>query len=152
MDVDLTLLTGFGGEETYIDEFLHHFAPRVVDAREFALTNRVLLLKSKAGFGIDVALGALPFEEKSIARARDVEMSPGIALRFCTAEDLIVMKAFASRDMDWRDVEMTIVRQGASLDWRYIREQLGPLLIYKEEPEIMDRLDQIYKKHQPRQQ
>ncbi len=34
-DVDLTLLTGFGNEEPFIDELLRHFSPRVSDAKEF---------------------------------------------------------------------------------------------------------------------
>jgi len=45
---------------------------------------------------------------------------------------------------------MAIVRQGEALDWKYIREQLGPLLIYKEEPEIMDRLERLREKHNRR--
>ncbi len=150
MDVDLTLLTGFGSEEIFIDRCLKQFEPRIPDARQFALANRVLLLKGGMGFGIDIALGALPFEEGSIARAVDIEMAPGISLRFCTADDLIVMKAFANRDMDWRDIEMTIVRQGAALDWKYIRKHLKELLILKEEPEIATRLDRLRKKHSSR--
>jgi hypothetical protein len=140
-DVDITLLTGFGAEGTYIDEWLGHYRPRFTDAREFALANRVLLLWSKSGMGIDVALGALPFEERAIARSKEVEISPGITLRFCSPEDLIVMKAFASREIDWRDIQMTIARQGSStLDWPQILEEIEPLAALKEDPEIIRRL------------
>jgi hypothetical protein len=39
---------------------------------------------------------------------------------------------------------MTIVRQGdAALDWRYIREQLAPLLELKEQPELLDQLEAL---------
>ena len=69
-DVDLTLLTGFGNEETYVDEWLRHYEPRRPDARDFALTRRVLLLWSKRQLAIDIALGALSFEEDSVRRAR----------------------------------------------------------------------------------
>ena len=147
-DVDLTLLTGFGDEERYIDEWLRHYQARRADGREFALANRVLLLGSKTGLSIDVALGALPFEEGAIARAVNVEMSKGVTLRFCSPEDLIIMKAFANRDLDWRDVRMTIVRQGDALDWMYIREQLGPLAMLKEEPEIVTRLEELREKYE----
>jgi predicted nucleotidyltransferase len=148
-DVDLTLLTGFGGEETYIDEWLRHYEPRRPDARQFALIQRVLVLRSKSGLGIDIALGALPFEESSINRAKDIEVHPGTSLRFCSPEDLIVMKAFANRDLDWRDIQMTIVRQREvkALDWEYIRHQLEPLLMLKDEPEIMIRLDDFRRKY-----
>jgi hypothetical protein len=40
-------------------------------------------------------------------------MLPGKAIRLCSAEDLIVMKMFAHRDTDLRDVRSIIVRQGA---------------------------------------
>ena len=36
----------------------------------------------------------------------------------CSAEDLIVLKAFAARGRDWVDVEGIIVRQAGALDWR----------------------------------
>ena len=48
-DVDLTLLTGFGAEEKFIDVFLHEFQARRTDAREFALNHRVLLLQTRNG-------------------------------------------------------------------------------------------------------
>lgn len=146
-DVDITLLTGFGGEESYIDEWLRHYRPRFPDAREFALANRVLLLWSQSGLGIDVALGALPFEERAIARSKEVEISPGIKLRFCSPEDLIVMKAFASREIDWRDIQMTIARQGSkNLDWNQVFMEIEPLAALKEEPEIIRRLKDMREK------
>jgi len=63
VDVDLTLLTGFGSEEGFVKTLLNHYAPRVEDAAQFALTSRVLLLRTESGVGLDIALGGLPFEE-----------------------------------------------------------------------------------------
>ena len=138
----MTLLTGFGGEETFIDVLLSHYKPRVLDAKSFALTHRVLLLEDSRGLGIDIAMGALPFEQEAVERAELVEAFPGVKLRFCTPEDLIVMKAFASRIQDWMDVRMTLVRRGVdSLDWAYIYRQLKPLAEAKEAPEIMRQLE-----------
>ncbi len=93
-------------------------------------------------FGI--ALGAIPFEESVVERAQDVELAPGIRLRICSAEDLIVPKAFAGRSIDWHDVRMTIVRQGEeNLDWAYVDRHLGPLCEVKGEPEILERLKDL---------
>lgn len=143
-DVDITLLTGFGNEERFIDALLTRYRSRRPDARNFALMNRVLLLQSSTGIGIDIAMGALDFEESATRRAKPVEVHPGLSLRFCTAEDLIVMKAFAGRAQDWMDVRMTIVRQGKSkLDWDYIFTQLRPLAEAKEAPEILDQLSAL---------
>lgn len=64
--------------------------------------NRVLLLQSKDGIGIDIALGALDFERSAIERAKDVEVIDGKFLHLCSPEDLVVMKAFADRALDWQ--------------------------------------------------
>lgn len=104
-DVDLTLFTGFGHEDSYIDELLSHFAARGANAAQLARTRRVLLLCSSGGIGIDVSLGALPFEELAVDHATPYEFAPGVLLRTCSAEDLVVMKLFASRPLDIRDAE-----------------------------------------------
>jgi hypothetical protein len=68
-DVDLTVISGFGREAQYIDQFLSAFAPRIPDARAFALRHRVLLLLGRDGIPLDVALGAMPFEERAVSRS-----------------------------------------------------------------------------------
>jgi predicted nucleotidyltransferase len=144
MDLDLTLLTGFGGEESFVDEWLSHYEPRIEEARDFALRNRVLLLRSGEGIGIDIALGALPFEENAVESAVMIEMEPGAKVKLCTPEDLIVMKAFADRELDWNDIRGIIVRQGKdNLDWNHIFEYLAPLCEAKEAPGIMTRLRKL---------
>ena len=143
-DLDLTVLTGFGGEVAYIDTLLSAYSPRIEGAREFALQNRVLLLKSNEGIGLDISLGALPFEEKCVRRAQGIEMLPNVRIRLCSAEDLIILKAFASRDRDWGDVRGILVRQGTDrLDWKYILDELQVLADLKEEPEIIARLSKL---------
>lgn len=112
-------------------------------AREFALRQRVLLLRSRDGVGIDVALGALPFEERCVGRASDWTIPPGVVLRTCAAEDLVVLKAFAGRPQDWLDLESVLVRQRRTLDWGLIVGELRPLLELRETPENMERLQQL---------
>ena len=46
VDVDVTLLTGFGSEEQFIDAILNQYKSRVEHGVEFALTNRVLLIRA----------------------------------------------------------------------------------------------------------
>lgn len=140
VDVDLTLLTGFYGEERFVRALLERYQPRIADAVEFAATRRVLLLQSDSGVGIDVALAGLPFEEKAVERSTLFTFPPDVPLRTCSAEDLIVLKGFAARPKDWMDVEGVIVRQAAKIDWSYVREQLEPLLELKGEPELWDEL------------
>jgi len=68
-DVDLTLMTGFGPVEAFVDSVLHQFAGRFPYARQFAIDHRVLLVRTAEGVHIDFALGAYPFEQASIERA-----------------------------------------------------------------------------------
>jgi hypothetical protein len=143
IDVDITLLTGFGREDMFVRKILEWYEARVPDPVTFALTNRVVLVQAVSGVGIDIALGAMPFEESAVARATPYEFMPGVSLRTASAEDLVVMKAFAARPKDWVDVEGIVIRQGKLLDWPYIDAQLRPLVELKEEPEILMRLARI---------
>ena len=58
-DVDLTLLAGFGNEDSFIDALLAQYTARNANPAQFARKNRVLLLQSESGIGIDISLGAL---------------------------------------------------------------------------------------------
>ena len=140
VDVDVTLVTGFGGEEQFIVALLDRYEGRVRDPAAFARTNRVLLLRAASGVGIDVALGGLAFEEEVVERASPFPFPGDVPLRTCSAEDLIVLKAFAARGRDWVDIEGIIVRQAGTLDWSYIDTQLAPLVALKEAPEILTEL------------
>jgi hypothetical protein len=50
-DVDMTLLTGFGNEESFVHEWLAHYESRVAEPVAFAVANRVVLLRSAGGIG-----------------------------------------------------------------------------------------------------
>jgi hypothetical protein len=142
-DADMTLLTGFGGEPAYVDALLQQYKGRLPETRQFALQYRVLLLQANNGIPLDIALGAMPFEERSIERATFYEIAPGYSLLTCSAEDLIVHKAFAGRPQDWLDIETILIRQKDKLKPQIIWDELVPLAELKEEPEIVDRLRKL---------
>jgi hypothetical protein len=83
-DIDLTVLAGIGNEERIIDPLLQKYAARIQDAREFALRRRVLLLAAPGGAGIDVLLGALPYEENLINNATPFAFGPELEIRTCS--------------------------------------------------------------------
>jgi len=142
-DVDLTLLTGFGSEPSYVDELLTGFSARMTDARAFALHHRVLLLFSARGVPIDLSLGAMPFEQAAVERATEHAFGEGKPLSICSAEDLIVFKAFAGRERDWSDIEGVVVRLGPRLDRELIWRELSPLLVLKEDTTSAARLRRL---------
>ncbi|MGQ0765957.1 MAG: hypothetical protein ACT4OZ_09850 [Gemmatimonadota bacterium] len=142
-DLDLTLLTGFGEEDRFVLVLLDLFRSRIGDPVSFAKENRVLLLRTDEGINVDVALGAMPFEERSIARSSTSEIVPGASLRTCSAEDLIVYKSFASRPQDWVDVEGVILRQSGKLNWAQIWLELDELATLKGSPELLAQLEHV---------
>lgn len=144
VDVDVTLLTGFGGEARFIQTLLKAYQSRIPDAAAFALENRVLLLKSPAGIALDIALAALPFEEEAVSRATRFEFLPGLSLLTCSAEDLVIMKAFANRPRDWADLKTVIDRRAGELDRSYILQRLTPLAEIKSAPEILVNLNALF--------
>lgn len=147
VDVDATLFVGFGNEKAVIRQLLSLFESRIEHPQEFALQNRILLLQSKLGTGIDLSLGGLPFEKRLIERSSKWTIPRHGSIRTCGPEDLVVLKAFASRPQDWIDVEKVIIRQGMRLDRNLIKQELMPLAELKEEPEIFDQLETIFQKH-----
>jgi hypothetical protein len=146
-DVDLTVLTGFHAEARFVDYLLERYVPRRPDARQFALDRRVLLVETTAGIPLDISLAALPFEERVVDRSSEFEVAPGMLLKTCSAEDLVVLKAFADRPQDWLDIEGIIVRQGALLDRARVVDELLPLLEMKEDLSPRSTLDKLFRRH-----
>jgi hypothetical protein len=143
VDADATILTRFVEDEKWTDLLLSRFAPRRPDAREFALRNRVLLLVARNGVSLDVSLGALDFEARSIERATYWRYAEDIRIKTCSAADLVVHKAFAGRDRDWADIEGVLLRQGPRLDLAQVRAELVPLLELKEDAAALPRLARL---------
>ena len=144
-DLDLTLMAEFGAERPVIKQVLLDFEPRIRDAATFAEVNRILLVRDTYGTPIDIALGAMPFEDRSIERATNWEVAAGNSITTCSASDLVVHKAFANRDRDWNDVRGIIVRSPGAIDWDIVEQELRPLAELKNEPAILTRLEEIRK-------
>jgi hypothetical protein len=104
-DADFSALAPYGDESRVVDLLLQRFEPRRRDAGDFALTHRVLLLKTQGGVDLDVALAAFPFEIEALEMASSWDILPGISLRTCPAEHLVIYKLVAGRTHDLSDVE-----------------------------------------------
>jgi predicted nucleotidyltransferase len=135
-DVDATVLAEYGQEAPVVDALLARFTPRRPDAREFALLHRVLLLRAGNGVDLDVSLAAFDFEREVLDRATAHEFEPGISLRTCSAEDLIVYKAVAGRPRDISDIETVVIRQARRLDVERVRRWLHVFAELKEDPDL----------------
>lgn len=136
-DVDLSVLAPYGEELPLLEAMLRQFSPRVDDAQAFALRNRVLLMRTPGGVSIDLALAAFPFELEAIDLGSDWEALPGILIRTCPAEHLIVYKLVAARTRDIGDIEGIVRRQGARLDVELIRRWGREFAELKEDPDLL---------------
>ena len=146
-DADLTIFTGIGREQYFIEEILTQFRSRIEGALAFALEHRVLLLYATNRIPVDLSLGALPFEESAVRDATMQEVTPGVKLRLCSPAALVVYKVFAGRPQDWLDVEGIVVRRRREIDWARVRQELGHLLQLKEDSESLPRLEALLATH-----
>jgi len=85
-------------------------------------------------------IGGVALQHWGEPRARDAEFEPGVALTICSAEDLLVLKAFADRPQDRADVVGIAQRSGRRIDWGAVEARLAPLAAAKDAPDIMDRV------------
>lgn len=123
------------------------FVPRRADAIEFAKMARVLLVQhSASGIDVDVVFGALPFEEETLARAVQVEIS-GIHVPLPSPEDLIIMKAVAHRPRDLADIE-SVMDAHPTLDIGRIRRWVREFANALEMPDIFDDTNKILNLHE----
>lgn len=142
-DIDLCLSCGFGNEEKFIDTLLTEYKSRITGAKQFAIKNRVLLLFASNNVAVDISLSGLPFENEMINRATQFKFQPSCSLKTCSAEDLVVLKAFANRSKDWGDIESILKRQGNRVDKNHILRHLTPLCELKGALEIINRLEKL---------
>ncbi|MBX3287716.1 MAG: nucleotidyltransferase [Acidobacteria bacterium] len=139
-DIDLTVFTNLTNEEEFVNKFLTRFDPKFHDADQFALTNRVLPMFAKNGIGIDLTLGGISAVSEPLRRSSYQRFTKEIDLKVCSAEDLIILKAFAARPQDWLDIETILIRQ-KDLDWDYIDSSIEAVSIYED---LTYRIDQLH--------
>jgi hypothetical protein len=120
-DVDVTVLAEFGEEAALVDALLSKYKSREGDARTFAEINRMALLEAPNGVLVDVSFAAFPFEREVLDRASLWQVTAGVGLRTCSAEDLVIYKLVAGRPIDIHDVQMLVSRVGSTIDAARIR-------------------------------
>lgn len=144
-DVDASVLAPYGEEQPVLDRLFDRFEGRRPDARDFALRNRVVLLRTSIGVALDVALAAFPFEIEAIDAASTWEVLPGVMLRTCSAEHLVVYKLVAARTRDLGDVEGIVRRQGRRLDIECIRRWGREFAELKEDPDLLRPFEHVWR-------
>ncbi len=135
LDVDVTVWAPPGPPPDVLAAFDGPFQVRPAKPLEFVRDTRVLPVETLDGVRIDVIFGMLPFERDAISRAvtRTIQGSP---VRFCTAEDLVLLKIMSERPRDLDDVRHVIREQIRDLDRDYLDPRVAELAVLLERPEI----------------
>jgi predicted nucleotidyltransferase len=149
-DVDATVTGDLLELEQLLDAFHEHgIVPRISDVVAFANANQVVLLThDPSGVDVDVSIAWLPFELEALAASERLEIA-GTPVCVARAEDLIIYKAVAFRPQDQQDIERLVVLHRADLDLTRIRRVVGEFAAALDEPERVDRLDDIIRRTDP---
>ena len=118
------------------------FHPRRPDVLAFARRRRVLLVRHEtSGLSADLVVAALPFEQEVIRQAR-TKVLGDIHVAVPSAENLIIMKAVASRPRDLADIE-AVLDANPRVNLARVRGWVRKFSAALEAPEILDELERV---------
>jgi predicted nucleotidyltransferase len=142
-DVDAVFLLSTKDIAPFIElAQMENLSPRIPDAEDFALKNRVLLLRhTPTETEVDISLGILPFEEEMVERGTTKSFA-GLSIRLPTPEDLIIMKAIAHRPKDLEDIR-TIADKYPNLDRNRIEQWVRSFGDALELPDLWDQVKSL---------
>jgi hypothetical protein len=142
-DVDAVVWIGDASWDAFVKAGRRFdIVPRRPDVIAFARRSRVLLLRHEPStIDLDVSLGALPFEEEMIARARRHRLGR-LSVPLPVPEDLIIMKAIAHRPRDIADIE-SILEANPGIDEARIRNLVREFAAALETPELSTDLERL---------
>ncbi len=141
-DIDLTVLCNLEELESIHKKIVINYNTLPKNSLEFFSKNFVLpVLDKKTNIRIDFAAGLTEFD-KSVVGRRHRKFIGEAEVFFCSLEDLVIYKLFASRDQDLVDVKYLIEKNKDSLDKTYLiksAEQFKKL----EREDIIDKLHKL---------
>lgn len=124
-DVDLKVLLGRDEAERLLRAMGEDLRPVQPDPLDSLRQVGILFALDASGTRADFLLSDTPHDVEAIKRARRIDTLPGVRVRVCTPEDLVIYKLVATRARDHEDASTVIRRQAGSLDAAYILRWLG---------------------------
>ncbi|MFH1242060.1 MAG: nucleotidyl transferase AbiEii/AbiGii toxin family protein [Pseudomonadota bacterium] len=142
-DIDITL----GITTERLDQILEMIdaiqLKPLVEPHDFTLQTMVLPCRNHENdIRVDFIFSFSPYEHQAMKRVRPVEIA-GAAVKFASAEDLVIHKVFAGRPRDMEDVRGVLIKN-PEMDLSYIRYWLNELSKTTAEP-FLDRFEDILK-------
>ena len=119
-DVDLKVLLSRQEADRLLEVLSADYKSLVLNPQETLRKQAMLFIQDSLGTRLDLLLADTPYDVTAIQRGRDVEVQPGIVIRLCSPEDLIIYKLISTRLRDHEDARSVIRRQSDLLDHDYV--------------------------------
>lgn len=123
-DADLKVLVERDEAERLLAVLASDYASLLPDPRQALTKQGVIFVQDSLGTRLDLLLADTPYDVVAIQRGRDIELQPGVIVRVCSPEDLVIYKLIATRARDHEDAQSVIRRQEANLDDEYVLDWL----------------------------
>jgi hypothetical protein len=119
-DVDLKILLKREDAQRLLTILGDEYTSIVPNPIEMLHKQALVFLQDSRSTRLDLLLADTPYDEIAIQRGRYEEVQPGISIRLCSPEDLIIYKIISTRQRDHEDARSVIYRQGDRLDDGYV--------------------------------
>jgi len=136
LDIDVTIWISDDQIQKTVSMLRQRYTFMVDAPLDFIAETRVLPVRNNENLRIDIIFGALPFEKDAINRAVKVKIGDA-SIKFCTAEDLILLKIISERSQDLEDVRNVLGFQKQNLDFAYLGPRVQELSDLLDRPEII---------------
>jgi len=123
-DVDLKILLDRRGSTRLLELLAKDYQFLVSDPYKALREQAMVFVQDTLGTRLDLLLADTPYDVIAINRGREEEIQPGVTIRLCSPEDLILYKLISTRARDHEDARSVIRRQGDILEDDYIIEWL----------------------------
>lgn len=148
-DADLKVLLGREDAERLLTVLAPEYASLLPDPEQALRKQAMVFVQDAAGTRLDLLLADTPYDVLAIQRGRDIEVQPGLAVRLCTPEDLIIYKLISTRLRDREDAAGVIRRQGNKLDDAYVLDWLRQFEIALDDSTLVAEYRRLRRKSQP---
>lgn len=123
-DVDLKVMLNRDEADRLLSIVSEDYSSLLPDPLEALHRQAMLFIQDQSGTRLDLLLADTPYDVMAIERGQDVEIQPGLHIRLCSPEDLIIYKLISLRSRDHQDAQSVIQRQGTNIDDGYIIQWL----------------------------
>jgi predicted nucleotidyltransferase len=147
-DADFKVSIGDRSPAEFREVVAKRFPERPTSIPAYLRSPHVIHIWAAPGVAVDFLISIFDYERHAIDRAITATIE-NVAVRVCTAEDLIVHKAIANREQDWIDIQGVLIRQRGKLDQAYIMKWLREFASELESPEMVTRYRQLRTRYDP---